>query len=81
MEDEGVRRASNPDDDSSLQGLSNNPRNAQREVPAMWEEILAKMSLQVGELLDIVDGVKNSETHHTRPVAHEETKRRAFFRG
>ena len=46
----------------------------------MWEEILAKMSLQVGEVLDAVNGVEDIETH-TSPVAHEETKRGASFRG
>ena len=45
VDDEGVRRASNPDDDGSLQGLSNSRKHAQREIPAMWEEILANMSL------------------------------------
>ena len=32
-------------------------------------------------MLDIVDGVEHIETHHTRPVSHEETKRGVSFRG
>ena len=35
---------------------------------------------EVGEVLDVVDGVENTEAH-TRPVAHEEAKRGASFRG
>ena len=45
VDDEGVRRASNPDDDGSLQGLGNSRKHAQGEIPSRWEEILAQMSL------------------------------------
>ena len=81
MDDEGVSRTSDPDDDGSLQGFGNSRKNSQLEISVSWEEIAVKKSLEVREALEVVDVVGKVETHYSRPVPHEETKRRVSSRG
>ena len=81
MNDEGVSRTSDADDDGSLQGFGNSRKNSQLEIPVSWEEIAVEKSLEVREALEVVDFVGKVETHYSRPVPHEDTKRRVSSRG